>query len=235
MRLLHREPEADRVDENDVAVDERTDADRTERTSFFSRLRPRSDEPTTTPATTTDDDRTVMRRRPVRTARDDRTVVERPRADDTVVERPTTRRVHREWVHHPFHFGSILTIAGGAALAVIGIVALLRGDLNQSWDSPVTTVLNIDFTPLVAAIQVGAGVLLILLGLTGRRFLAMFGCVALAVAAAVAAIQPDRLATQYALETWWAWTVAGGAAFAALVLLLPSGRRKVVSTQPEPA
>jgi hypothetical protein len=236
MRLLHREPETDRDGERDVAVDDTTD-DRTrdragDRTSVFGRRFRRTDEPAA--ATTTGDDRTAPRRRtilPTRTARDDDTAVERP-TERTVVER---RRVHREWVHHPFHFGSLLAIAGGAALAVIGIVALLRGDLNQSWDRPVTHVLEIDFTPLTAALQVGAGALLVLLGLTGRRFLAMFGCVALAVAAAVAAIQPDRLATQYALETWWAWAVAGGAAFVALVLLLPSGRRKVVHTEPESA
>ena len=97
----------------------------------------------------------------------------------------------------------------------------------KSWDQPVTTVLEIDHTPLLAALEVGAGVLLMLLGMTGRRFLAMFGAVALAVAAAVAAVEPGRLATQYALEEWWAWTVAGGAAFVALVCLLPSRHRKV--------
>jgi hypothetical protein len=196
----------------------------------FGRRFRRGDDPNATATTTTaDDDRPVARRRtavPTRT-RDD-AVAERP-TERTVVER---RRVRREWVHHPYHVGHLLAIAGGAVLAVIGIVALLRGDLNQSWDRPVTHVLQIDFSPLVAAVQIGVGALLILLGLTGRRFLALFGCVGLAVASAVAAIQPGRLETQYALETWWAWAVAGGAAFVALVLLLPSGRRKVVDTEP---
>lgn len=212
MRLLHREPDTD------ASVDETTDdrpvAREGERTGMFGRRFRRTDEPAA----------------PTHTRNDD-TVAERP-AERTVSER---RRVHREWVHHPYHFGNLLVIAGGAVLAVIGIVALLRGDLNQSWDRPVTHVLQIDFSPLVAAVQVGAGALLVLLGLTRRRFLALFGCVALAVVAAVAAIQPGRLETQYALETWWAWTVAGGAAAVALVLLLPSGRRKVVHSEPEPA
>jgi ABC-type cobalamin transport system permease subunit len=75
----------------------------------------------------------------------------------------------------------------------------------------------------------------VLLGLTGVRALALLGTVGVAIGAAVAAIQPGRLATQYQLETWWAWTVAGVAAALALILLLvPSGRRKVV-TEPEPA
>lgn len=207
MRLLHREPDVDRADERDAAVDDRTDEERTrDRTGVFGRRRAYTDDGTTT-------------------ARGDRTVVERRAA--------APQQVRREYVHRPFHFGSVLVIAGGAALAVIGIVALLRGDLNRSWDRPVTSVLDIDHTPLLAAIEVGAGALLVLLGLTRSRIMALFGCVALAVAAAVAAIQPGRLATQYALETWWAWTVAGAAAFAALVLLLPSGRRKVVTTGPQ--
>jgi hypothetical protein len=155
------------------------------------------------------------------------------RTEPAAVARP---RVRREYVHRPFHIGNVLTIAGGAALAVIGIVALVRGDnLDSTWDEPVTTVLRIDQTPLIAALEIGAGAVLILLGLTGVRFLALIGTVGVAVGAAVAAIQPGRLETQYQLETWWAWTVAGVAAALALILLLvPSGRRKVVATETEP-
>jgi hypothetical protein len=230
MRLLHREPE---TDESEARVDERTDDGRPrERTGFFGRRTTTTDAPATdTPTTEADRPRErtgIFGRRtttdaPATDADRDRTVERRPVA---------TRRVRRERAHRPYHFGSVLAIAGGAALAVIGIVALLRGDLNESWDEPVTTVLRIDHTPLLAAIEVAAGALLVLFGLIRWRFMALFGAVALAVAAAVAAIQPGRLATQYALETWWAWTVAGAAAFIALVMLLPSGRRRVVE-EPE--
>jgi hypothetical protein len=155
------------------------------------------------------------------------------RTEPAAVARP---RVRREYVHRPFHIGNVLTIAGGAALAVIGIVALVRGDnLDSTWDEPVTTVLRIDQTPLIAALEIGAGAVLILLGLTGVRFLALIGTVGVAVGAAVAAIQPGRLETQDQLETWWAWTVAGVAAALALILLLvPSGRRRVVASETEP-
>jgi peptidoglycan/LPS O-acetylase OafA/YrhL len=202
MRLLHRDPEVER--------DERSERDHDR------------------DATTVDDGRDRMmhgrrrwRRDPDADAVDDRTAV---------VERP--RRVRRERVHRPFHIGNILAIIGGAALAVIGIVALVRGDLNDTWDEPVTTVLRIDHTPLLAAIEVGAGALLVLFGLTARRFLALLASVTLAVGAAVAAIEPGRLATQYALEEWWAWTVAGGAAFVALVCMLPGRRRRVDVDEP---
>jgi hypothetical protein len=225
MRLLHREPE---TDERDAAVDERTDVecDRTRgRSGIFGRRTTTTDDAPAADAPTTDAYRerertgVLGRRRATREVELDRTG---PRGVTT------TRRVRRERAHRPYHFGSALAIAGGAVLAVIGIVALIRGDLNRSWDEPVTTVLNIDHTPLLAAIEVGAGALMVLFGLIRWRFMALLGAVALAVAAAVAAIQPGRLATQYALETWWAWTVAGVSAFVALVLLLPSGRRRVV-------
>jgi hypothetical protein len=155
------------------------------------------------------------------------------RTEPAAVARP---RVRREYVHRPFHIGNVLTIAGGAALAVIGIVALVRGNnLDSTWDEPVTTVLRIDHTPLLAALEIGVGAALVLLGLTGVRFLALIGTVGVAVGAAVAAIQPGRLETQYHLETWWAWTVAGvAAALAVILLLVPSGRRKVVATETEP-
>jgi hypothetical protein len=215
MRLLHREPDTD----TDTTVDETTTDDRTapregERTGVFGRRFRRTDEPGDTAVA--DDDRTVARRGAV------------TRDDDVVAE----RRVYRERPHRGYHIGNLLAIVGGAALAVIGIIALLRTGVNETWDTPVTHVLRIDFSPLVAAVQVGAGALLVLLGLTGSRVAALFGSVALAIVAVVAAIQPGRLETQYALETWWAWAVAGGAAFVALVLLLPFGRRQVVHTEP---
>jgi hypothetical protein len=210
MRLLHREPDVERTDDRVGRTDRDTDGDGVadrhdpDRTSVFGRMPWRREHDRDGDGVRDDVDTS-----------DDR--------DDTVVVEP----VRRERVHRPFHVGNLLTIGAGGALAVIGIVALVRGDLNESWDQPVTTVLEIDHTPLLAALEVGAGVLLMLLGMTGRRFLAMFGAVALAVAAAVAAVEPGRLATQYALEEWWAWTVAGGAALCALVLALPSRHRKV--------
>ena len=212
MRLLHRD--------NDIDREERTERD--------------LDRDVETDGTVEEDRRHTMvgRRRGWRRDRD--YDGDRAYAGDgtTVAERP--RRVRRERVHRPFHVGNMLAIIGGAILAVIGLIALIRGDLNSSWDQPVTTVLRIDHTPLLAAIEVAAGGVLVLFGVTGQRFLALLASVALAIAAAVAAIEPGRLATQYHLETWWAWTVAGCAAFIALVLLLPSGRRKEVVEEPVP-
>jgi hypothetical protein len=215
MRLLHRESDVERADDHVGRTDRDVDNDGVPdaverrdqgRTGVFGRRPWHRDH---------DDDGVPDDRDP----HDDR--------DDTLVVEP----VRRERVHRPFHLGNLLAIAAGATLAIIGIVALVRGDLNESWDTPVTTVLDIDHTPLLAALEVAAGALLVLFGMTGRRFLAMLAAVGVAVAAAVAAVEPGRLATQYALEEWWAWTVAGAAAFVALVLMLPSRRRDVPVTE----
>jgi hypothetical protein len=203
MRLLHRDNDIEREERTEQELDRDTTVDeRRERTPMFGR----------------------------RSHRDHDVVGDGDGDGTTVVERP--RRVRRERVHRPFHIGNALAIIGGGVLAVIGIVALLRGDLNDTWDQPVTTVLRIDHTPLLAALEVGAGAVLILFALTGRRFLALLASVSLAVAAAVVAIEPGRLATQYHLETWWAWTVAGASAFIALVCLLPSRNRTVTVDEP---
>jgi hypothetical protein len=216
MRLLHREPDVERADDRVGRSDRDMDRDgvpddveHRERHGVFGR-------------------RAWNRDRDHDGVRDD---VERGDLDRD--ERTVIEPVRRERVHRPFHVGNLLAIVAGAALAVIGIVALVRTDLNESWDQPFTTVLDIDHTPLLAVLEVGAGALLVLMGLTGRRFLALLAAVGLAVAAAVAAIEPGRLATQYALEEWWAWTVAGSAAFLALVLMLPSRRRDVPITERE--
>jgi hypothetical protein len=150
-------------------------------------------------------------------------------------EAPPTRRVRRERAYRPFHIGNILTVIAGGVLAVIGAVALVRTGIDRTWNSPTETVLDIDHTALLGAIEVGIGVVLILFGLSRSRILALVGCIALAIAAAIAAIEPGRLASDYALETWWAWTIAGVAALLALVLLLPSRQREVEETVDEPA
>src|SRR5262245_64056650 len=141
MRLLHRDPEVEREERTERELDRDTTVDDDRRHTLVGRRRWRHDrDPADEPAV----------------AGDGTTVVERP------------RRVRRERVHRPFHIGNMFAIIGGAVLAVIGLVALIRGDLNSSWDEPVTHVLRIDHTPLLAAIEVAAGGAVVLSAVTGR-------------------------------------------------------------------
>jgi hypothetical protein len=115
----------------------------------------------------------------------------------------------------------VLAVLAGAALAALGIVVLIRTQINETWYTPVETVARIDHTPLLGAIEVGVGALLVVLGLLGLRRLTAFVCIAGAVAAAVAAIDPGRFATELAIERWWAIALAAGGATLAALLMVP--------------
>jgi hypothetical protein len=137
----------------------------------------------------------------------------------------------RDVVQRHWSPANVLVVLAGAALAALGIVALIRAEINETWYTPVVTVARIDHTPLLAALEVGAGALLVILGLLGIRTLTAFVCVAGAVAAAVAAIDPTRFQTELAIERWWAVALAAGGAALAVLLMLP---RPTVTTERTP-
>jgi hypothetical protein len=151
----------------------------------------------------------------------------RPRADmarDEFVEPEAYPR--EDIVRYKWTPAMVLAVLAGAALAALGIVVLIRTEINDTWYTPVETVARIDHTPLLGAIEVGVGALLVILGLLGLRRLTAFVCIAGAVAAAVAAIDPGRFSMELAIERWWAIALAaGGAALAALLMLPPPVER----------
>jgi hypothetical protein len=133
-----------------------------------------------------------------------------------------------EVVQHHWSPANVFVVLAGVALAALGIVALIRTQINETWYTPVETVARINHTPLLAALEVGAGALLIILGLLGIRTLTAFVCLAGAVAAAVAAMDPTRFETELAIERWWAIALAAGGAALAVLLMLP---RPTVTTE----
>jgi hypothetical protein len=141
--------------------------------------------------------------------------------DDVVVDETPERYERREVVEHRWHPANALVVLAGAALAAIGIVALARTEIDESWYEPVTSVLGANHTPLLAAIEVGVGALLIILGLAGARAMTAFVCLIAAVAAAVAAIDPGLVDTELAIERSWAVILAAAAGGLAVLLMLP--------------
>jgi hypothetical protein len=139
--------------------------------------------------------------------------------DDTIDERRAYPR--QEMVQYKWSPANVLVVLAGVALAALGIVALIRTEINETWYTPVETVARINHTPLLGAIEVGVGALLVILGLLGVRLLTAFVCLAGAVAAAVAAIDPARFETELAIERWWAIALAAGGAALAILLMLP--------------
>ena len=125
-------------------------------------------------------------------------------------------RVESRW-----NLGSVLVLLAGAALVVLGAVALARTGIDQTWFGPTKEVAGIRHTPLLAAIEAGVGLLLVIAGLAGAPGLAVFVCISAAMGAGVAALEPGRVATQVATERWWLVVLVVAAAGLAVLSMVP--------------
>jgi hypothetical protein len=125
-------------------------------------------------------------------------------------------RVESRW-----NLGSVVVLLAGAGLAVLGAVALARTGVNETWFRPVQEVAGIRHTPLLAAIEAGVGLLLVVGGLAGAPGLAAFVCISVAMAAGVAAVEPGLVAEQLAAERWWLVAVAVAGAGLAVLSMVP--------------
>jgi hypothetical protein len=129
--------------------------------------------------------------------------------------------------------GPLLAIAAGAALAVVGSVALVRTGIDGTWFRPRIRVLDADHTALLGALEIGAGLLLLLGGLTGSRVLVAILGLAMALGATAVAIEPQELQRELAIERWWAWTLAAtGVVLTLAALQAPREHRKTVVDVP---
>ncbi|MGH2474973.1 MAG: hypothetical protein ACRDIL_06890, partial [Candidatus Limnocylindrales bacterium] len=63
----------------------------------------------------------------------------------------------------------MLVLLAGGALAVLGMVAAARTGINDTWYRPVEPVAGVGDTALLAAVEAGVGVLLVIAGLAGAR------------------------------------------------------------------
>lgn len=124
-------------------------------------------------------------------------------------------------VENRWNLGSVLVLLAGATLAVVGFAAAARTGLDATWYRPVTEVAGARHTPLLAAVEAGVGVLLVIVGLAGARALAALVCIAVAMAAGVAALEPALVERQLAMERWWALTLATAGAMLAALSMVP--------------
>jgi len=125
--------------------------------------------------------------------------------------------------------GSVLAIAAGAALAIVGCVVLLRTGVDETWFRPRAEFLDADHTALLGVLEIGAGLILLLAGLTGSRVLVAIVGLSMALGATALAIEPEELQRELAIERWWAWALAGvGVVVTLAALQAPRERRKAV-------
>ncbi|HKA82597.1 MAG TPA: hypothetical protein VKD21_01955, partial [Acidimicrobiales bacterium] len=104
---------------------------------------------------------------------------------------------------------------------VLGGVALARTGVDDTWFRPVHDVVGIRHTPLLAAIEAGVGLLLVVAGLAGAPGLAAFVSISAAMAAGVAAVEPRLVGEQLAAERWWLVAVAVAGAGLAVISMVP--------------
>lgn len=159
---------------------------------------------------------------PWRHRRDD--VADRQDADIDRGDQVTAGEETVETVRQRFDVASMLAVAAGVGLVVIGAVALVRAGVDGSWYEPVVRVVGIDHTPLLGAVEVGVGALLVLAGLAGARVLAAFVALVAGVGAAIAAVEPDLVDRELALQRGWATALAVGGVLLALILVMARGR-----------
>jgi hypothetical protein len=137
-----------------------------------------------------------------------------------VVEAPPTLE-RWDLVESRWCLGSVVVVLAGAALAVVGVVAAGRTGIDDTWYRPVAAVAGLRHSALLAGLEVGVGVLLVIVGLAGARGGAALVCITVAMAAGVAAIEPELVADELALERWWAVALAAAGAGLAVVSMVP--------------
>jgi hypothetical protein len=138
---------------------------------------------------------------------------------DVLEEPPRLERW--DLVQSRWSLGSALVLLAGAALGVLGVAAVARTGINATWFSPAEEVAGIRHTPLLAAIEAGVGLLLVIAGLAGAPGLAVFVCISAAMAAGVGAIEPDLIDGQLAAERWWLVALAVAGAGLAVLSMVP--------------
>jgi hypothetical protein len=144
-----------------------------------------------------------------------------------------SRSVERTSAWPSVGLGPLLAISTGAALAVVGSVALVRTGIDATWFRPQVEVLDADHTALLGALEIAAGLLLLLAGLTGSRVPVAILGLAMALGATALAIEPEELQRELAIERWWAWTLAAaGVVLTLAALQAPRERRKAVVDVP---
>jgi hypothetical protein len=140
-----------------------------------------------------------------------------------------SRSVERTSAWSSVRLAPLLAIAAGAALAIVGAVALVRTGIDGTWFRPRIEVLDADHTALLGALEIGAGLLLLLVGLTGSRVAVAILGLAMALGATAMAIEPEQMQRELAIERWWAWTLAAaGVVLTLAALQAPRERRQAM-------
>lgn len=121
-----------------------------------------------------------------------------------------------------FEPDALVAAAIGLVIAVVGLIAVIRGGFNGPMATPVVSVLGFTHTTTLGMIEIGLGLALLLSGASRSRSSEMLFGIVLGVAGFVGAVQNESFTTSLALETAMAWLAAlAGAVVVVCALVLP--------------
>jgi membrane-bound ClpP family serine protease len=129
-------------------------------------------------------------------------VVERDRVDQTV-EPVATRTRQRSSMVAP---GQIVSLIAGAGLITVGIIALIRAELDGSLSTPVVEVLGYTHTAWLGIAEIGVGLLLLLAGASpaGRSVSVVLGA-AMVIAGVLVRAEPSQMPDELGIEKAFGW------------------------------
>ncbi len=138
---------------------------------------------------------------------------------DQVAEVGDTRTVSRQ-----FPASSLVGALIGAAMLVVGIVVLLRGDVTGSWSDPMVSILGLDHTPLLGLAEVATGALLLIAALTGSRPVLMFFSAVMMIFGVVVLVQHESLVDDLGVQSAHGYWALGLGALLLVVTLVSTDR-----------
>jgi hypothetical protein len=114
-----------------------------------------------------------------------------------------------------------ITAAGGIVMLVLGLIALARTGLSDGFKLPVTKVAGLTYSPLLALVSAGAGLILLGAAFTSRNSSVFFG-VLLAIGGVVGLAAPERFESISLLSSYCWLAIVVGVVVALANLLMPT-------------
>jgi hypothetical protein len=121
-----------------------------------------------------------------------------------------------------------ITAAGGIAMLVLGLIALAKTGLSDGLKLPIVKVAGLTYSPILALISAGAGLILLGAAFTSRNSSVFFG-VLLAIAGVVGLAAPERFNSISLLSAYCWLAFAIGVVVTLANLLMPTVTKRKVT------
>jgi hypothetical protein len=133
-----------------------------------------------------------------------------------------------------FSVAGVAALVMGVVLTLWSVIVLARAGFEDPLREPVVEVAGLSATAVLGLVAGGAGVALIIAGLTRSRPFLLFVTIAIGIGAAALLIEPDLRGPELMAEERFAvWTLIAACVVTALALLVPDLRRDHVVVDQE--